>query len=242
MTHILITGATGRIGTALVPHLAATHDLRLVDHRPPAKPWPHPFVEADISDLAAMRELCRDIEVVVHLAAEPSPAAAMESLLPNNIAGTYNILQAAHEAGCQRVVFASTINVVADYDESVSIRTDMPVKPLNLYGASKAWGEAAGYVYASQLGLSVICLRFGWVQALDSPLIRKDFNHLDAIITYRDVVHLIERSILAPPDLKYGIFHGVSNNRYKRLDISDAREQLGYDPQDDAFALAGVFE
>jgi hypothetical protein len=44
----------------------------------------------------------------------------------------------------------------------------------------------------------------------------------------------------APDTLCFGVFHGVSNNRWKRLDISDARAILGYAPEDDAFALAGV--
>ena len=45
-------------------------------------------------------------------------------------------------------------------------------------------------------------------------------------------------SIDAPDDLRFGVFHGVSDNRWKRLDISDARRVLGYAPEDDAFALA----
>jgi hypothetical protein len=38
-------------------------------------------------------------------------------------------------------------------------------------------------------------------------------------------------------NLKFAIFHGLSNNRFKRLDISDARALVGYEPQDDAFQL-----
>jgi hypothetical protein len=60
---------------------------------------------------------------------------------------------------------------------------------------------------------------------------------IDIILTYEDLAKLVAASIDAPDDLRFGVFHGVSNNRWNRLDISDARQQLGYEPQDDAFAI-----
>ena len=62
------------------------------------------------------------------------------------------------------------------------------------------------------------------------------------MLTYHDLAKLVVGSIEAPDALRFGIFHGVSNNRWKRLDISDARERLGYEPEDDAFVLAGLVE
>ena len=49
----------------------------------------------------------------------------------------------------------------------------------------------------------------------------------------RDLNQLIEKSIEAQ-NIQFAIFHGLSNNRFKRLDITDARELIGYEPQDDA--------
>jgi nucleoside-diphosphate-sugar epimerase len=241
-TKILITGAAGRIGTALTNHLAGRYELRLTDVRPPENTHGSPFVEANMSDLEATRSVCQGMETVVHLAADPSMQAAWESLLPNNIIGLYNVFQAAHEAGCKRVIFASTVNVVFGYPTDVQVQTDMPVRPFNLYGASKAWGEAVARFYADQKGLSAICLRFGWVTSHDSPAIRPDHPYLDILLTYRDLVRLVEGAVAAPDDLRFGIFHGVSNNRWKRLDISDSRKLLGYEPQDDGFVLAGLIK
>ena len=139
----------------------------------------------------------------------------------------------------RRVVFASTINAVAGYPEDTQIHTWMPVRPANLYGATKAWGEALARLYADQHGLSAICLRFGAVVSRDdTDWITPDSRFLDIILTIEDAARLVAASIDAPDDLRFGIFHGLSNNRYKRMDISDARAVLGYDPQDDAFALA----
>jgi UDP-glucose 4-epimerase len=44
----------------------------------------------------------------------------------------------------------------------------------------------------------------------------------------------------ATDELRFGIFHGLSNNRWNRLDISETRSALGYAPQDDTFVLAGI--
>jgi nucleoside-diphosphate-sugar epimerase len=114
----------------------------------------------------------------------------------------------------------------------------MPVRPLNLYGASKAWGEAVACLYADQRNLSAICLRFGWVIGRENLQAHADHPWLDIVLTYHDLAKLVTASIEAPDELRFGIFHGVSNNRWKRLDISDARKVLGYEPEDDAFELA----
>jgi nucleoside-diphosphate-sugar epimerase len=234
---LLITGAAGRIGSFLTGLFADRYRLVLADIKAPAHDR-HPFVTLDITDLEATRRACDGIDTVVHLAADPSMQAVWESLLPNNLVGVYNVFEAAQQAGCRRVIFASSINAVFGYPPDVQVKTDMPIRPPNLYGATKAWGEAVARVYADQRGLSALCLRFGWVIERDSPLLRLDHEWIDIALTYEDLGRLVAAAVEAPDSLRFGIFHGVSNNRYKRLDISDTREILGYAPQDDAFRLA----
>ena len=237
---VLITGAAGRIGMYLSRRLADRYDLRLTDVTPLGEPADRRFVKADIGDLETMRSICKGIDTVVHLAADPSTEATWESLLPRNIVGLYHVFQAAHEASCRRIVFASSINAVGGYPGEMQIRTDMPVRPGNLYGATKAWGEAVACFYADRLGLSAICLRFGWVLDRNSAHLAPEQRHLDMVLTYEDLAKLVVASVEAPDDLRFGIYHGVSNNRWKRLDITDARKALGYEPEDDAFVLAGA--
>jgi hypothetical protein len=55
---------------------------------------------------------------------------------------------------------------------------------------------------------------------------------LDAFVSQRDLNQLIIRCIDAD-HIQWAVFNGLSNNRFKRLDLSDARELVGYDPQDD---------
>lgn len=240
MRKVLITGAAGRIGSFLTHHLDGRYDLVLTDLRQPDSLRDRPFIQADISDLDAIRIACQGIDTVVHLAADPRTSAPWESLLPNNLIGVYNVFQAAHEANCRRVIFASSVNAVGGYPNELQVHTSMPVRPGNLYGASKAWGEAVACFYADQKALSSICLRFGWVINRDSEHLHPDQPYLDIALTYEDLGRLIVASIEAPDDLRFGIFQGVSNNRWKRLDITDARMILGYAPEDDAFALAGL--
>jgi nucleoside-diphosphate-sugar epimerase len=237
---VLITGAAGRIGSHLTQALAPRYALSLTDVRPPAEAHGHPFAQADLGDPEALRAICAGADSVVHLAADPRTFAPWESLLPNNIVGAYNVFEAAREAGCRRVIFASSINAVGGHPREVQVRTDMPVAPGNLYGASKAWGEAAAFHYAHNHGLSCICLRFGWVCTREQIRQQSNPSLLEVALTYDDLALLVDAALSAPDDLRFAVFHGVSNNRFKRLDISDARERLGYAPRDDAFAIAGL--
>ncbi|MCC2670480.1 MAG: NAD(P)-dependent oxidoreductase, partial [Armatimonadetes bacterium] len=54
----------------------------------------------------------------------------------------------------------------------------------------------------------------------------------------RDLSQLLHRCIDAPDDLRFEIVHGVSDNQFKRLDITSTRKTLGYQPQDNSFELS----
>jgi nucleoside-diphosphate-sugar epimerase len=235
---VLITGAAGRIGSFITGKWVQRYDLILTDIRRPAETYGFPYQEANLADFAAMRQLCNGVDTVVHLGADPSMEAVWESVLPNNLIGAYNVFQSALEAGCRRIIFASSVNAVFGYPHDVQVTTNLPVRPPNLYGASKAWGEALASYYGTQTDLSAICLRFGWVVDRHSSQIRVEHPYIDIALTYDDLTLLVAAAIEASDDIDYRVYHGVSNNRWKRLDISDARAEIGYAPKDDAFELA----
>ena len=63
---------------------------------------------------------------------------------------------------------------------------------------------------------------------------QQTFDRLRATwLSQRDCAHLIERC-LAAPDIRFGIYYGISNNPRQFWDITKARRELGYDPQDSA--------
>jgi nucleoside-diphosphate-sugar epimerase len=139
---------------------------------------------------------------------------------------------AAKSAGCRRVIYASSIHAVSGYPADVQVKTSEPVNPGDLYGVSKCFGEALGRYMAEKEGLSAICLRIGAFQPNESAESDKGVAMMDAWVSRRDLNQLIEKCI-DNETLKFAIFHGLSDNRFKRLDISDARELVGYAPHDD---------
>ncbi len=234
--RILVTGAAGNIGSYFAEHSHGRYELRLMvqqmDEDAEALRSFGEVVTGDLGDLEGMKELCGGIDTVLHLAADPSPSATWQSLLPNNIVGTYHAFVAAKAVGCQRVIFASSIHAVSGYPPDVQVKTSEPVNPGDLYGVTKCFGEAMGRYMAEQENLSVIALRIGAFQPLERAREESSVSMLDAFVSQRDLNQLIQRCIDVE-NVKFAILHGLSNNRFKRLDISDARQLVGYDPQDD---------
>ncbi len=235
---LLLTGAAGKIGSFFHNAYAHKYEFLLTDIVEPADPKGVPFSKANLSDMDAIRPLFDGVDTVVHLGANPNMDAPWESLLPDNVIATYNVFEAARQAGCRRVVYASSINAVLGYPVDQQVHTAMPVYPINLYGATKCWGEALARYYSHTHGLSSLCLRFGAVQDRDSEMIHWDHEYVDIIQTLEDNAGLIAAAVDAGDDVMFGNFHGISDNRYKRLDMTDTNERLNYRPQDDAFGMA----
>jgi nucleoside-diphosphate-sugar epimerase len=234
--RVLVTGAAGNIGAYFAEHSHAQYELRIMVHQLDQRADAlRPFgevVAGELSDLAKLKEFCRGIDTVVHLAGDPDPGAAWTSLLESNIVGAYNTFVAAKAAGCRRVIYASSIHAVSGYPADVQVKTSEPVNPGDLYGVTKCFGEALGRYMAEQEELSVIALRIGAFQPIEAARQESSVAMLDAFVSQRDLNQLIERCIDVE-NIRFAILHGLSDNRFKRLDISDARALVGYQPQDD---------
>ncbi len=247
MKKILITGMSGLIGGILRSHLETLggYELTALNRRPVDGVR---TIQADIGDLASIRPAFEGQDVVVHLAAHVA-SEPMEDVVRGNLAGTWNVYEAAREAGVKRVVFASSGDTIrgVDHDppysqiiagdyEAVS-RWEWPkvtkdlVRPGTIYGASKVWGEVLGRVYSADYGLSVLCVRIGACPAANRPTTVREKA---AWVSHRDVADVLHRCIDAPDDLLYDIFFAVSNNRWNYRDIEHAHRVLGYVPQDSA--------
>ncbi len=247
MKKILITGMSGLIGGILRSHLESLggYELTALNRRPVDGVR---TVQADIGDLDSIRPAFEGQDVVVHLAAHVA-SEPMEDVVRGNLTGTWNVYEAAREAGVKRVVFASSGDTIrgVDHDppysqiiagdyEAVS-RWEWPkvtkdlVRPGTIYGASKVWGEVLGRVYSADYGLSVLCVRIGACPAANRPTTVREKA---AWVSHRDVADVLHRCIDAPDDLLYDIFFAVSNNRWNYRDIEHVRRVLGYIPQDSA--------
>ncbi len=128
--------------------------------------------------------------------------------MDNNILGTFNIFRAAKDAGCRRVVFASSAQAVEGYPLDYQIRPDDAPKPKNLYGASKAFGEGIAAYFAHQEGLSALSVRIANFTTL-SPGDRLSARDMSAFLSHRDAADLLERCIRVE-GVQYAVVHGVS--------------------------------
>ncbi len=231
---ILITGANGRIGSALVayfdsienPYTLRLADLEMTEER---------GVKVDVTDFASCKSACEGVDTIVHLAGVASPDSSFEQVLPINIVGTYNIFQASAEVGVKRVIYASSAQTIEGYPLDIQVKTDMPVRPKNLYGVSKACGEAIAAYYAYQKNVEAVAIRIGAFE-YRHEWAKLNARDLSAWIEPKDLCSLIVNTIEVDlTDNPFVIAHGVSNNRFKRLDLSDTKRFFDYDPKSDSF-------
>jgi uronate dehydrogenase len=232
MERILITGAAGKIGSALRTGLRGHYPvLRLLDLAPQQAAQPgEEVITLDLNDRVATEAAMKDVEAVVHLAAIPREAG-FEDILAGNITPTYSVFEAARRAGVRRVVFASSHHVTGFYPRSEVVAPDDPVRPDSLYGVSKVFGEALGRLYAEKYGLEVVCLRIG--SFAERP---KRPRHLSLWLSPRDCLQLV-RCGLDAPAVGFTVVYGVSANT-RSWWKDDAAASLGYHPQDNAEEFA----
>ena len=225
MKKILITGASGDVGTRLRKLLKGVYpEIRISDIKKPVDLRPdEQFVQAELADMAQVEKAVAGIEGIVHLGGF-SVEGPWETILNSNIVGCYNLFEAARKAGVKRVIFATSNHAVGFNPRSRKIGIDAPVRPDSRYGVSKAFGEALGAMYAYKHGLRVTCLRIGNVA--DAPI---DLRRLSIWLHPEDLAQLI-RIGLEHPDIRHEIFYGASDNARGFWDNGNAF-RFGYRPK-----------
>ncbi|MFC6463974.1 NAD-dependent epimerase/dehydratase family protein [Marinilactibacillus sp. GCM10026970] len=244
MTRILITGATGTIGTNLVKHLKDNYDLVLADvdfsDFPEELKEGTTIIEKDLSVLENWDSVLDGIEYVIQLAGNPDAEADFyEGLLDLNYKLPQNLYQSAEKAeSVKRIIFASSIHASDAYPQNVQVKTSDPIRPDDLYGVSKVFLEALASYYAFKKGIESIGIRIGDYKSPGEDIDPEaDFRSRGSYFSYRDMNHLVDCCLKAELEEPYLLVNGVSNNSFPRLDIDHARVKLGYDPQDNAFEL-----
>lgn len=89
--RVVVTGAAGRIGTAITERLGGRWQIAATDRPRRAAS------DLDVTDLAACQAAFSGADAVVHLAAVPDPGAEWDELLPANVVGSYNAAAADHQ-------------------------------------------------------------------------------------------------------------------------------------------------
>jgi UDP-glucose 4-epimerase len=170
--RILVIGGSGFVGSHLLDQLIREQVKEIVvldnfvrgrrsNMQPALADDRVRLVEGDITDVAFLRRLMEGMDYVFHLAAlwlyecVHQPRAALEV----NVVGTYNVVEAAQQAGVKKVIYSSSASVYGD-----AIATPMteehPFNNRTMYGATKIASEQFFRAFNEQHGLTYVGLRY----------------------------------------------------------------------------------
>ena len=169
--HVLVTGADGFIGSHLTELLLRNgYKVRALAQYNSFNNWgwleevSHPELEVvtgDVRDPDFCRHICRDVEIVFHLAALiaiPYSYVAPDSYVDTNIKGTLNMCQAARDMGVERLLVTSTSEVYGTALE-VPITEKHPRQPQSPYSATKIGADAIAMSFYNAFSLPVTIVR-----------------------------------------------------------------------------------
>ena len=170
--RIIVTGASGLLGSHVCRHLLAEgHVVTGIDRTLVlGAPWEQ--LTADLTDLGVAMQLIRECDCVMHIASIPRPLGLAEvEVFRTNMALAYNVTEAACLGAVPRVVYASSVSILGypfgarfvppDY---LPINADHPVAPQDSYGLSKWLGEEVLDAAVRRCGISAVSLRMPWIQ------------------------------------------------------------------------------
>ena len=177
---ILVTGATGRIGSRLVVELLRRdHQVRALVL--PADPLRSrieglgvEIVEGQLTERDSLHPAVEGVDAVYHLGAHLPQGKTSDEIFATNVVGTYNLLESLvpHASRIKRFVLASTDNVYWNPNGALYLPVDEQHPRINddPYGMSKILCEDMCWNYMRRLGLPVTIPRFGVTLACDELL------------------------------------------------------------------------
>jgi hypothetical protein len=259
---VLVTGASGLMAGLLLPAMHARYDLVLLDVKTTDREG-NPVEGVQITDLSnrdrdTYRSFFQGADSVVHCGfVRPKDRTNPDQLFFAELANielAYNVYQTAWEEKVRRVVVASS-NHAADYYERLIFQhkwdfVTPDIRPLsdNYYGWAKDAYEHLGFVFATGVvngsPLENVQIRIGGPRETD--LANCPEGDLDCMrralavyISQRDMAQLFIKSIEAEDirdkhGVPFQIFYGISNNMHAFWSINNAREVIGYEPQDNS--------
>lgn len=118
------------------------------------------IVEGNVTEVKQVAAVMDGVDGVFHLVALPINACEKmpRSCIEINVLGTFNVLEAAHRAGTQKIIFSSASSVYGNTNELMD--EGHPLNARTLYGASKIAGEYFLRAFHEKYGLDYVVLRY----------------------------------------------------------------------------------
>ncbi len=233
---VLVTGSSGRIGQAVVRELQRRdRPVRGFDLAP--TPRLADMVVGTLTDPGAVARAMHAVHTLIHLAATPDDDDFLKNIVPNNIIGVYHVLEAAQAAGVQRMILASSGQVVW-YER---LRTNRPIgaevqpTPRYWYAAGKMFLEGAGRAFHEKFGMEVIAVRLGWCPRTKEQVeeIRTTDWAQDVYLSPNDAGRFFACAAEAPGPLGFQMVYATSKPvHWLRYDLEPAKRLLGFEPQE----------
>ncbi len=166
---ILVTGGAGFIGSHLVDRLAAEgRQVRVIDnlssgrlenlaHRRDVQ-----VIIGDLKNPQDAQKAVRGVDAVFHFAANPEVRVSTTNPdihFSENVVATFNLLEAMRKNDATQLVFASSSSVYGEPPQ-IPVDEEAPLRPVSVYGASKAACENLIHAYAKLYGFRAVALRY----------------------------------------------------------------------------------
>ncbi|MEU6224631.1 NAD-dependent epimerase/dehydratase family protein [Streptomyces sp. NPDC047042] len=251
---ILVTGGAGTIGSNLVDLLAegGAREIVVLDNfvrgrrANLAKALPSgvvEIVEGDIRDAATVRKVTEGAELVFHLAAIRITQCAQEPRLANEVMvdGTFNVLEAAAEAGVGKVIASSSASVYGMAETFPTTERHHAYNNDTFYGAAKAFNEGMLRSFHAMYGLDYVALRYfnvygprmdihglytevliRWMERIEAgepPLILGDGTQTMDFVDVRDIARA--NVLAAESDVTDEVFNVASGTETSLRELAD---------------------
>lgn len=226
--RIVVTGANGRLGRAVVAQLLERGMEVVGLDKEIVRQSGASMIRVDLCDLGQVFGALVGAEAIIHLGAIPSPGGwPPEVVYHNNVMSQFNVFEAAARLGIRRVVSASSLSAFGfpfqhRWSEPLYLPLDEahPLLPQDAYGLSKATGEEIAAAYCRRTGASAASLRIstivsdetmqGWLEQVR----QNPGNSASAFWSYVHVNDVAQACLLAltRPYEGHQIFHITAND------------------------------